>query len=129
MCSMCRGITEGPAVICNMLSVDTQRVNLKVTFYRPIYQPKRIIVCLLPRWYLLHFNVPNHPPKALAFAQMTPYVIVCTHSLCPFTLPKSQTRRAQWLRGRALDSRLRGYVYEQPSRINCSIWLDASQRN
>ena len=21
-----------------------------------------------------------------------------------------------------------GYVYEQPSRINCSIWLDASQR-
>ena len=74
--------------------------------------------------------------------------------------------RAQWLRGRASDSRLRepgfeswaallkpwarlflphcssslsyineylasdcgGYVYEQPSRINCSIWLDASQR-
>ena len=73
--------------------------------------------------------------------------------------------RAQWLRDRALDSRLRepwfescaavlkpwasfftlhcpsslscineyliiysgGYVYEQPSRINCSIWLDASQ--
>ena len=71
--------------------------------------------------------------------------------------------RAQWLRGRASDSRLRepgfescaavlkpwanvftlhcsssrscineylaidsgGYVYEQPSRINCSIWLDA----
>ena len=22
-----------------------------------------------------------------------------------------------------------GYVYEQPSRINCSIWLDASQRS
>ena len=21
-----------------------------------------------------------------------------------------------------------GYVHEQPSRINCSIWLDASQR-
>ena len=21
-----------------------------------------------------------------------------------------------------------GYVYEQPSRINCSIWLDASQK-
>ena len=75
--------------------------------------------------------------------------------------------RAQWLRGRASDSRLRepgfescaavlkswgsflsldctsslrcikeylalesgGYVYEQPSRINCSIWLDASQRS
>ena len=75
--------------------------------------------------------------------------------------------RVQWLRGRALDSRLRepgfescaavlkpwasfvtphcssslscineylaidsdGYVYEQPSRINCSIWLDASQRS
>ena len=75
--------------------------------------------------------------------------------------------RAQWLRGRALDSRLRdpgfesgaavlkpwaslftlhcssllscineylaidsgGYVYEQPSRINCTIWLDASQRS
>ena len=75
--------------------------------------------------------------------------------------------RAQWLKGRALDSRLRepgfecyaavlkpwarfftlhcssslsyineclaidngGYVYEQPSRINCSIWLDASQRS
>ena len=74
--------------------------------------------------------------------------------------------RAQWLRGRASDSRLRepgfescapvlkpcasfftlhcssslscineylaidsgGYVYEQPSRIYCSIWLDASQR-
>ena len=72
---------------------------------------------------------------------------------------------AQWLRGRASDSRLRepgfescvavlkpwaivftlhcssllnciteylaidsgGYVYEQPLRINCSIWLDASQ--
>ena len=75
--------------------------------------------------------------------------------------------RAQWLRGRTSDSRLReprfescaavlkpwasfftlhcssslsyineylainsgGYVYEQPSRINCSIWLDASQRS
>ena len=74
--------------------------------------------------------------------------------------------RAQWLRGRASDCRLRGpvfescaavlkpwasvftlhcssslncmneylatdsggYIYEQPSRINCSIWLDASQR-
>ena len=39
--------------------------------------------------------------------------------------------RAQWLRGRASDSRLRepsgGYVYEQPSRINRSIWLEASQ--
>ena len=22
-----------------------------------------------------------------------------------------------------------GYVYEQPSRINCSVWLDASQRS
>ena len=22
-----------------------------------------------------------------------------------------------------------GYVYEQPLRINCSIWLDASQRS
>ena len=77
------------------------------------------------------------------------------------------TIRVQWLKGRALDSRLRepgfescaavlkpwgsfftlhcssplscineyltidsgGYVYEQPSRINCSIWLDASQRS
>ena len=74
--------------------------------------------------------------------------------------------RAQWLRGRALNSRLReprfescaavlkpweffslhcsssfscineylaidsgGYVYEQPSCINCSIWPDASQRS
>ena len=75
--------------------------------------------------------------------------------------------RAQWLRGRASDSRLRrpgfesctavlnlgqvfftlhcssllsyineylainsgGYVYEQPSHINCSIWLDASQKS
>ena len=75
--------------------------------------------------------------------------------------------RAQWLRGRASDSRLRGpglescaavlklwascftllcssslscineylaidsggYVYEQPSRIDCSIWLDPSQRS
>ena len=27
----------------------------------------------------------------------------------------------------AIDSG--GYVYEQPSRINCSIWLDASQRS
>ena len=26
----------------------------------------------------------------------------------------------------AIDSG--GYVYEQPSRINCSVWLDASQR-
>ena len=77
-----------------------------------------------------------------------------------------ETRRAQWLRGRVSDSRLRepgfescaavlkpwvcfftlncstsltcineylaidsgGYVYEQPSCINCSIWLDASER-
>ena len=41
-------------------------------------------------------------------------------------------RRAQWLRGRALDSLAidnGGYVYEQPSRINYSIWLDASQRS
>ena len=75
--------------------------------------------------------------------------------------------RAQWLMGRASDSRLRepgfescaavfktlgtfftlhcssylscineylaidsgGYVYEQPSRINCNIWLDASYRS
>ena len=75
--------------------------------------------------------------------------------------------RAQWLSGRASDSRLRepgfescavvlkawasfftphyssslsclneylaidsgGYVYKQPSRINCSIWFDASQRS
>ena len=75
--------------------------------------------------------------------------------------------RAQWLRGRALDSRLRepgfescaavlkpwarfftlhcssslnyineylaidsgGYVYEQHSSINCSIWLDVFQRS
>ena len=27
----------------------------------------------------------------------------------------------------AIDSG--GYVYEQPLRINCSIWLDASQRS
>ena len=27
----------------------------------------------------------------------------------------------------AIDSG--GYVYEQPSRINCSIWLDAFQRD
>ena len=27
----------------------------------------------------------------------------------------------------AIDSG--GYVYEHPSRINCSIWLDASQRS
>ena len=27
----------------------------------------------------------------------------------------------------AIDSG--GYVYEQPSRINCKIWLDASQRS
>ena len=27
----------------------------------------------------------------------------------------------------AIDSD--GYVYEQPLRINCSIWLDASQRS
>ena len=27
----------------------------------------------------------------------------------------------------AIDSG--GYVYEQPSRINCSVWLDASQRS
>ena len=27
----------------------------------------------------------------------------------------------------AIDSG--GYVYEQPSRINCNIWLDASQRS
>ena len=27
----------------------------------------------------------------------------------------------------AIDSG--GYAYEQPSRINCSIWLDASQRS
>ena len=27
----------------------------------------------------------------------------------------------------AIDSG--GYVYEQPSRINCSIWLDSSQRS
>ena len=27
----------------------------------------------------------------------------------------------------AIDSG--GYVYEQPSRINCSIWLDASHRS
>ena len=78
-----------------------------------------------------------------------------------------KTTRAQWLRGRASDSRLRGpgfescaavlkpwaslftlhcssllscvnkylaidsggYVYDQPSCINCSIWLDASQRS
>ena len=76
-------------------------------------------------------------------------------------------RRAQWLRGRASDTRLRkpgfescaavlkpwavcftlqcssslscineylaidinGYVYEQPSRINCNMWLDDSQRS
>ena len=81
--------------------------------------------------------------------------------------PKRKSCRAQWLRARVSDSRLRkpgfescaavlkhwarfltrhchsslscinvclaidsgGYVYEQPSRINCSIWLDASQRN
>ena len=79
----------------------------------------------------------------------------------------SDYSRAQWPRGRALDSRLRepgfescaavlkpwanfftlhcssslscinehlaidsgGYVYKQLSRINCSIWLDASQRS
>ena len=71
--------------------------------------------------------------------------------------------RAQWLRGRALDSQLRGHMLEScaavlkhwasivplhcssslscineylaidsggyGSRINCSIWLDASQRS
>ena len=28
-----------------------------------------------------------------------------------------------------LATHIHGYVYEQPLRINCSIWLDASQRN
>ena len=83
---------------------------------------------------------------------------------CDYT---NHTSRAQWLRGRASDSRLRipgyescaavlkpwasfftlhcsgslscinenlaidsgEYVYEQLSRITCSIWLDASQRS
>ena len=71
------------------------------------------------------------------------------------SLWESKDYGAQWLRGRASDSRLGepgfeswaslftvhcyineyqaidsgGYVYEQPSRINCSIWLDASQIN
>ena len=103
--------------------------------------------------------------------------ILITHPMghIPVVLPKSHVSdsstytgsRAQWLRGRALDSRLRGpgfesyatvlkpwasfftlhcssslsciiyilainsggYVYKQHSRINCSIWLDASQRS
>ena len=72
-------------------------------------------------------------------------------------------KRAQWLRGRALDSQIRvrilwcsvktfwqvfslyiapvhsvneylaidsrGYLYEQPTCINCSIWLDAFQKS
>ena len=78
-------------------------------------------------------------------------------------IPRKTVRcRAQWLRGRTSDFRLRvpglescavgkfftlhcssslscvneylatdsnGHVYDQPSRINCSIWLDASQRS
>ena len=31
------------------------------------------------------------------------------------------------MRNMAIDTG--GYVYEQSSRINCSIWLGASQRN
>ena len=85
----------------------------------------------------------------------------------PFPRFKFSICRAQWLRGRAMDSRLRGpefescaavlkpwtsfcnlhcssslscineylaidssgYVYEQPSCIHCSIWLDVFQRS
>ena len=36
----------------------------------------------------------------------------------------TQRKKNEYL---AIDSG--GYVYEQPSRINCSIWLDASQRS
>ena len=44
----------------------------------------------------------------------------CFHStLLQFT----QLNKTEYL---AIDSG--GYVYEQPSRINCSVWLDASQR-
>ena len=35
----------------------------------------------------------------------------------------TQLNKTEYL---AIDSG--GYVYEQPSRINCSIWLDSSQR-
>ena len=43
------------------------------------------------------------------------YTLHCSSSLCCIN---------EYL---ALDSG--GYVYEQPSRNNCSIWLDASQRS
>ena len=66
-------------------------------------------------------------------------VDICTSSLCAlivadgWMLPREAeihstllqfTQQYEYL---ATDSG--GYVYEQPSRINCSIWLDASQRS
>ena len=42
----------------------------------------------------------------------------------PTLLQFTQLNKNEYL---AIDSG--GYVYEQPLRINCSIWLDASQRS
>ena len=97
--------------------------------------------------------------------QIVPWA--CSSKVCSLCFISSNTDwcRAQWLRGKASDSRLigprfkscgvktlgkfftlncssslscineylaidsGGYVYEQSSRINSSIWLDVSQRS
>ena len=51
----------------------------------------------------------------------------CGESWQVFSLYIAPVHSAELNEYLAIDSG--GYVYEQPSRINCSIWLDASQRS
>ena len=63
--------------------------------------------------------------RTLDYEYENPGVAVLKHWASCFTLHcfSSLSCTNEYL---AIDSG--GYVYEQPSRINCSIWLDASQR-
>ena len=126
-----------------MSSVDSSMLSASSQFVRHVYLPVRN-VCSTKRGGEKY--------------QVGRYVLIDI---------RSTISRAPWLRGRALDSRLRGpgfescaavlkpwqvsftlhcssslscvneylaidfggYVYEQPSHINCSIWLNASQRS
>ena len=90
MCSKCSGITEGPAVICNVLSVATQRVNLKVTFYRNISQPKQNIACLA-QMVSVAFLCTQPPSQRASLCPNDP-ICYCLHT---YIIPNLPSQRAK----------------------------------
>ena len=85
---------------------------------------------MVSKWNVYTFVECNGSGRASDSRQREPGLESCAAVLKPWTIFKTQYFSSSFScinEYLTIDSD--GYVYEQPSSINCSIWLDASQRS